>query len=188
MVDVQLFQLFQVLQVIDLCYLVLIGFQNLELAQLAELQTVEVFETVLAQVDDVEVLAAIQPFLDARVSVVVKALNTVCLQDENFQGREVAQHFDTGELVSTENKFTEMWEHSVVKHLLEIFESTVAKIKFRDVLSPATIKFFAKDLLSETTREMLSCLLLLKAFYGVSVQHFQFFEDVESVDSIAAVP
>ncbi len=55
-VDIEFLELFHVFEAVDFVDLVFGGFEDFEFAQFAEMEAIKIFEQVVAQIDDFEVL------------------------------------------------------------------------------------------------------------------------------------
>lgn len=81
-----------------------------------------------------------------------------------------------------------MRKQRVLEHIIKILELTLRQIQLYHILRPPPIQLLLENLLSEPPREMLSRLLLFETLDRRPIQYFEFLQNVEGVDSVAAVP
>lgn len=61
MIYIKLFKLPQIVQVVNLRQLVLVGLQDFKLTELTELQAIKIFQAILSEIYNVQILTAVEP-------------------------------------------------------------------------------------------------------------------------------
>lgn len=113
----------------------------------------------------------------SRITILVelteKGLESILLDLQDPQQREVAKSTKRGKEVVVEVKLPQVGKLVTIEHLVEVSQLAARQVEFLDVMRCITLQSLFKDLISETTCECLLGLDALGVLDAETVEHPQ---------------
>ena len=180
--QVELTKLLVFFKVVDLGDLVVGGVEDLEVLHMRQLKTIQVVQIVVTYVENFEAVEAEEA---AGVAVVVefaeKRFESVLLNLEDPQGREVAEAPETRKEVVRKVQLSQVNKLVAIEHLVEVTELAAGEVELFDVHGGVAAQPLLKYLISQPARK---CLLRFNALRVLNAQAVQDAESSEVEDAV----